>query len=69
VLLKIYCDYERKEGRVESCSRPPDHGARCAGEELCGLADGDTIRIDAGQVLRCNFTERLLERNAILSAR
>ena len=25
------------------------------------LSDGDTIRIDTGQVLRCNFSERLLE--------
>ena len=31
------------------------------------LADGDLIRIDVGQVLRCNFSERILEeeRNVI----
>ena len=27
----------------------------------CPLEDGDTIRVDAGQVLRCNFSERLIE--------
>src|SRR5437899_5939381 len=25
------------------------------------LKDGDTIRIDVGQVLRCNFSERIIE--------
>ena len=25
------------------------------------LKDGDTIRIDTGQVLRCNFSERIIE--------
>ena len=39
------------------CGRPPI------------LKDGDTIRIDTGQVLRCNFTERIIEeeRNIISS--
>ncbi len=33
------------------------------------LKDGDTIRIDTGQVLRCNFSERIIEeeRNIISS--
>src|SRR6185369_1661415 len=33
------------------------------------LKDGDTIRIDTGQILRCNFSERLIEeeRNIISS--
>src|SRR5213079_2255041 len=33
------------------------------------LKDGDTIKIDVGQVLRCNFSERIIEeeRNIIRS--
>ncbi len=70
VLLKIYCDYERKEGRVEVLQA--DRPILVRGipvRNFAPLADGDTIRIDAGQVLRCNFTERLLEeeRNIIRS--
>ncbi len=70
ILLKIYCDYDRKEGRVEvlQADRPiVVRGVPVRNSAL--LADGDTIRIDAGQVLRCNFTERLIEeeRNIIRS--
>ncbi len=68
VLLKISCDYDQRIGTVEvlQASRsilvndtPVRNSAR--------LADGDLIRIDVGQVLRCNFTERMLEeeRNVI----
>ena len=68
VLLKISCDYEAKVGQLEvlQASRtilvgdtPVRNNAR--------LADGDLIRIDVGQVLRCNFSERILEeeRNVI----
>ncbi|MGH8048820.1 MAG: ATP-binding cassette domain-containing protein, partial [Chthoniobacterales bacterium] len=62
VLLKIYCDYDRKEGRVEVLQA--DRPILVRGNPVrnfATLADGDTIRIDAGQVLRCNFTERLIE--------
>jgi len=62
VTLRITCDYQRKTGRVEvlQADRPivvrdiPVRGAM-------DLVDGDTIRIDAGQVLRCNFTDRIIE--------
>lgn len=70
ILLKIYCDYDRKEGRVEVLQA--DRPIMVRGVPVrnsAPLSDGDTIRIDAGQVLRCNFTERLLEeeRNIIRS--
>ena len=62
VTLRISCDYKDKKGRVEvlQADRPivvrglPVRGAM-------DLVDGDTIRIDAGQVLRCNFTDRIIE--------
>ena len=68
VLLKISCDYDQKVGQVEvlQASRsilvndtPVRNTAR--------LADGDLIRIDVGQALRCSFSERMLEeeRNVI----
>ena len=70
VTLRITCDYHQKTGRVEvlQADRPivvrgiPVRGA-------LDLLDGDTIRIDAGQVLRCNFTDRIIEeeRNIIRS--
>lgn len=70
LLLKIYCDYERKEGRVEVLQA--DRPILVRGvpvRNFATLNDGDAIRIDAGQVLRCNFTERLIEeeRNIIRS--
>lgn len=70
VLLKIYCDYDRKEGRVEVLQA--DRPILVRGtpvRNFATLADGDAIRIDAGQVLRCNFSERLIEeeRNIIRS--
>jgi ABC transport system ATP-binding/permease protein len=70
VTLRITCDYQQKKGRVEvlQADRPivvRDQPVRGAMD----LEDGDTIRIDAGQVLRCNFTERIIEeeRNIIRS--
>jgi len=62
VLLKIYCDYDRKVGRVEVLQA--DRPILVRGNPVRNfttLADGDTIRVDAGQVLRCNFAERLIE--------
>ena len=62
VLLKISCDYEKKIGQLEvlQSDRPilvKDVPVR----NTCPLADGDAIRVDVGQVLRCNFSERLIE--------
>ncbi|MDX2081648.1 MAG: ATP-binding cassette domain-containing protein [Terrimicrobiaceae bacterium] len=70
VLLKISCDYDRLEGRLEVLQA--DRPILVRGVPVrnsAALADGDTIRIDVGQVLRCNFTERLIEeeRNVIRS--
>jgi ABC-type multidrug transport system ATPase subunit/ABC-type transport system involved in cytochrome c biogenesis permease component len=70
VTLRITCDYQQRRGRVEvlQADRPivvrgiPVRGAM-------DLEDGDAIRIDAGQILRCNFSERIIEeeRNIIRS--
>ena len=70
VLLKILCDYENKVGRLEvlQADRPIFVGDQPV-KGLVDLKDGDTIRIDTGQVLRCNFSERIVEeeRNIISS--
>ncbi|HEX4084708.1 MAG TPA: ABC transporter ATP-binding protein, partial [Chthoniobacteraceae bacterium] len=62
VLLKIQCDYEHKIGNLEvlQADRPILVGENPV-RNTAALADGDTIRIDTGQVLRCNFSERILE--------
>jgi ABC-type multidrug transport system ATPase subunit/ABC-type multidrug transport system permease subunit len=72
VLLKILCDYEHKVGKLEvlQADRPILVGDVAVPEKsTCELRDGDTIRIDTGQVLRCNFSERIIEeeRNIISS--
>jgi len=68
VLLKILCDYENKIGKIEvlRADRPILIG-EVPVKGSADLKDGDTIRIDAGQVLRCNFTDRIIEeeRNVI----
>lgn len=64
VLLKILCDYEHKIGKLEvvQADRPIHVGDLSVPEKgTCELKDGDTIRIDTGQVLRCNFSERIIE--------
>src|SRR5207253_7415900 len=70
VLLKIFCDYDRRVGTLEviEADRPimvDNHPVRTTAK----LKDGDIIRIDVGQVLRCNFLERIIEeeRNIIRS--
>src|ERR1044071_2299790 len=70
VLLKIFCDYDQRLGRLEiiEADRPilvGDTPVRTTAE----LKDGDIIRIDVGQVLQCNFLERIIEeeRNIIRS--
>jgi ABC-type multidrug transport system ATPase subunit/ABC-type transport system involved in cytochrome c biogenesis permease component len=62
VLLRIFCDYDRLEGRLEVLQT--DRPILVRGVPVrnsVALADGDAIRIDAGQVLRCNFTDRMIE--------
>jgi ABC-type multidrug transport system ATPase subunit len=62
VLLKIQCDYEHKVGHLEvlQADRPILVGETPV-RNSAALADGDTIRIDTGQILRCNFAERIIE--------
>ena len=62
VLLKIQCDYAHKVGNLEvlRADRPILVG-EIPVRNTAALADGDTIRIDTGQVLRCNFAERIIE--------
>ena len=62
VLLKIFCDYDQRVGLLEviESDRPIMVGetpVRTTG----ALKDGDTIRIDVGQFLRCNFSELIIE--------
>ena len=62
VLLKISCNYEERTGLVEvlQADRPiivHDLPVR----NSTPLVDGDTIGVNPGQVLRCNFTDRIIE--------
>ena len=70
VTLRITCDYQKKSGRVEVIQA--DRPIVVRGIPVRGsldLVEGDTIRIDSGQILRCNFTDRIIEeeRNIIRS--
>jgi len=62
VLLKIFCDYDQRVGRLEviEADRPIMVGDAVV-RTSTQLQDGDTIRIDVGQFLRCNFSERIIE--------
>jgi ABC-type multidrug transport system ATPase subunit len=62
VLLKISCDYDRKVGTLEvlQANRPIMVGDNVV-RATAHLLDGDVIRIDTGQVLRCDFSERIIE--------
>ena len=68
--MKISCDYDKRVGVLEvlEADRPIMVG-EAAVRTTAPLADGDTIRIDVGQFLRCNFSERIIEeeRNIIRS--
>src|SRR6202022_4643614 len=70
VLLKIFCDYDKRIGQLEviEADRPIMVGETPV-RTSAPLKDGDTIRIDIGQFLRCNFSERIIEeeRNIIRS--
>ena len=72
VALTIFCDYENRVGRLEVAEADReiivgDRSVPVGGS--CDLKDGDIIRIDAGQGLRCDFTERIIEeeRNIVSS--
>src|SRR5256885_620838 len=62
VLLKIFCDYDQRVGQLEviEADRPIMVGD-VAVRSTYPLKDCDTIRIDIGQFLRCNFSERIIE--------
>src|SRR3989440_4289338 len=62
VLLKIFCDYDQRIGQLEviEADRPILVGD-VAVRSTYPLKDCDTIRIDVGQFLRCNFSERIIE--------
>ncbi|MFN2542090.1 MAG: ATP-binding cassette domain-containing protein [Chthoniobacterales bacterium] len=62
VLLKIFCDYDKRVGQMQvlEADRPIMVGDAVV-RSTYPLKDGDTIRIDIGQVLRCNFSERIIE--------
>jgi ABC-type multidrug transport system ATPase subunit/ABC-type multidrug transport system permease subunit len=70
VLLKIFCDYDKRVGQLQVLeSDRPILVRELPVRSTSTLRDGDTIRIDVGQVLRCNFSERIIEeeRNIIRS--
>jgi len=62
VLLKITCDYEYRVGTLQvlQADRPIMVGDMIV-RNIARLVDGDIIRIDTGQVLRCDFSERIIE--------
>jgi ABC-type multidrug transport system ATPase subunit len=62
LLLKISCDYDRKIGTLEvlRTNRPIMVGETIV-RNSAHLVDGDIIRIDTGQILRCDFSERIIE--------
>jgi len=62
VLLKILCDYDKRVGTLEviEADRPIMVGDTSV-RTTAPLKDGDTIGIDVGQFLRCDFSERIIE--------
>ncbi len=62
LLLRIQCDYENRIGQLQvlQADRPILVGETPV-RNSAALADGDVIRIDTGQVLRCDFSERIIE--------
>src|SRR3954452_694008 len=62
VLLKIFCDYDQRIGQLQviEADRPIMVGDTPV-RTSAPLKDGDKIRIDIGQILRCNFSERIIE--------
>jgi len=62
VLLKISCDYDQKVGTLDvlQADRPIMVGETIV-RNSAPLTDGDIIRIDNAQILRCDFSERIIE--------
>ncbi len=62
VLLRISCDYDQKIGTLEvlQADRPIMVGETIV-RSSAALTDGDIIRIDNAQILRCDFSERIIE--------
>ena len=64
VLLKVLCDYDNKVGKLEVVSAGR---AVVVGDKIvpvggsCDLKDDDFIRLDSGQGIRCDFSERIVE--------
>lgn len=70
VLLKITCNYSELTGYLEVLhSDRPIIVHDLPVRNSTSLVDGDTISINPGQVLRCNFSDRIIEeeRNIIHS--
>ncbi|MEI6713029.1 MAG: ATP-binding cassette domain-containing protein [Verrucomicrobiota bacterium] len=70
ILLRILCDYDHRLGALEvlHADRPLHVGeVSLSAGGRCPLEDGATIRLDAWQILRCDFSERIIEeeRNVI----
>jgi ABC-type multidrug transport system ATPase subunit len=64
VLLKVLCDYDNKVGKLEviAAGRPVVVGEKVVPVGgSCDLKDDDFIRIDSGQGIRCDFSERIIE--------
>src|SRR6202045_1213112 len=61
VLLKISCDYDQRVGKLEvlQADRPIMVGETIV-RNTADLVDGDIIRIDTGQIFRCDFSERTI---------
>src|SRR2546421_646483 len=62
VLLKIFFDYDKRVGTLEvlGADRPiiVGEGTLCTPSPF---KDGDTLLIDVGPILKCNFSERIIE--------
>ncbi len=70
ILLRISCNYEELNGELEVLES--DRPIVVRGQPVrnrVALQDGDLVRINSGQVLRCDFSERIIEerRNIIRS--
>src|SRR3984893_10112272 len=68
VLLKIFCDYDKRVGQLQviEADRPIMVGNATV-RSTSALKDGDTILIDVDKFVRCNFSEQIIdeERNII----
>lgn len=70
ILLRISCDYDQRIGELEVLqANRPILVRELPVRHTATLFDGDVIRIDSTQILRCDFSERIIEeeRNVIRS--